>query len=344
MITITHYNKKKLQATKGFMQNSTKKISIIAWLYHNDLADEFFDLLYPLEDLVNIHLCLCQDNNNLNILSKFNSLNSIQNIRYYPNVGADLYSFINTLPDIKTEYFIKIHSKKSLWGVNNKCNWRAMLLDSLIGNRDTLIDNVKYMNKYSLGSIGCRPLIYKDVGSVHSYKVNDICQIIGLVDHPKNNLFVGGNMFMGRTKTYQNYLNENTIELLNNLLELECGKIKENKNGTYSHALERVLGYIGNTQSLKSCPFHSFRIKVLDNQLVNKTKYLHIRKMYNNEIYCIEQPNLYGRVNDDSKDSEIIQIFWKHKQQEILATYQKISQNTYINKIHLTNRANDKVY
>jgi hypothetical protein len=66
--------------------------------------------------------------------------------------------------------------------------------------------------------------------------------------------------------------------------------------------------------------------------------------MYNNEIYCIEQPNLYGRVNDDSKDSEIIQIFWKHKQQEILATYQKISQNTYINKIHLTNRANDKVY
>jgi len=321
-----------------------KKIAILIWMYHNDLAVEFFDLLYPLQDLVDIHLSFCQDNDNLKSLSQFNNLSNIKSISYYPNIGADLYSFINTLPDIETEYFIKIHSKKSLWGVDNKCNWRAMLLDSLIKNRDTLIDNVKYMDKYSLGSIGCRPLIYKDVGSVHSHKVNDICQIIGLVDNPKNNLFVGGNMFMGRTKTYQNYVNENTIELLNNLLELECGKIKENKNGTYSHALERVLGYIGNTQNLKSCPLNTFRIKILDNQLTNKIQYFHIRKMYNNEIYCVEQPNLYGRVNGDSKDLETIQIFWKHKQQEILATYQKISQNTYINKIHLTNRANDKVY
>ena len=326
------------------MQNSIKKTSIIVWLYHNDLVDEFFDLLYPLEDLVDIHLSLCQDNDNSKTLSQFNSLNNIKSINYYPNIGADLYSFINSLADIKTEYFIKIHSKKSLWGVNNKCNWRAMLLDSLIGNRDILIDNIKHMDKYSLGSIGCRPLIYKDVGSVHSHKVNDICQIIGLMDNPANKFFVGGNMFMGRTKTYQNYLNENTVELLNNLLELECGKIAENKNGTYSHALERVLGYIGNTQNLKSCPSHTFRIKVLDNQLVDKIQYLHIRKMYNNDVYCTEQPNLYGRINTDFKDPDIIQIFWKHQQQEILATYQKISQNTYINKMHLSNRANDKVY
>lgn len=313
-----------------------KKISILIWMYHNDLATEFLDLLHPLENLVDIHLSVCQDNNNTEILSKFNSLINVRSINYYPNIGADLYSFINSFANIETEYFIKIHSKKSFWGVNNKCNWRAMLLDCLIGDRDILIDNINYMDKYNLGSIGCRPLIYKDVGSVHSHKANDICQIIGLADNPTNKFFVGGNMFMGRTRTYKNYLNENTVELLNNLLELECGKITENKNGTYSHALERVLGYIGNTQNLKSCPVSTFRIKVLDNQLSDKLEYLHIRKMYNNDVYCTEQPNLYGRINIDPKDSDTIQIFWKHTEQEILATYQKISQNTYINKVHLS--------
>jgi len=64
--------------------------------------------------------------------------------------------------------------------------------------------------------------------------------------------------------------------------------------------------------------------------------------MYNNDIYCIEQPNIYGKIN--SIDTETIEIFWKQRYQGILATYQKISSNTYINRKHITNKVNYKVY
>lgn len=105
-----------------------KKLAILIWMYHNDLAGEFFDLLYPLQDLVDIHLSFCQDNDNLKSLSQFNNLSNIKSITYYPNIGADLYSFINDLSLIQNEYFIKLHTKKSNWeitadAIGDLCYW-----------------------------------------------------------------------------------------------------------------------------------------------------------------------------------------------------------------------------
>ena len=94
--------------------------------------------------------------------------------------------------------------------------------------------------------------------------------------------------------------------------------------------MERVLGYIGAKDGLHPCPLHTFKIKIINPKLLQKNKYLHMRRMYNNDVYCIEQPNFYGKIN--SIDYETMEIFWKQKYQAVLATYQKISSNTYINR------------
>lgn len=304
------------------------KTPILLWLYHNDLVQEFHNLLSPLQDITTLYLACCSENNlDLSILS---SLNNIEKITKYPNVGADLYSFINDLTSINTKYFIKIHSKKSFWGIYNKCNWRAMLLDSLLGSKETLIKNLNYIEKYDLGSVGCGPLLYNNSESFHTSQIEELCHIIGLNNIQKREFFAGS-MFVGKTQIYKNYLTSDNIKILSSKLELEKGKIYEKRRGTYSHALERVLGYIGSEQKLRACPLKTFRIKILNHKL----PYLHIRKMYNNDVYCIEQPNLYGRINGDLSDRETIEIFWKQKNTEILATYQKISTNTYINTRHI---------
>jgi len=309
-----------------------KKLAILIWIYHNDLVGEFFNLLYPLQDLVDIHLSFCQVNDNSKSLAQLNRLCNIKSITYYQNVGADLYSFINTFLNIDNPYFIKLHSKKTRWGINNRCNWRAMLLDSLIGNRETLISNIQYIEKYNLGSIGCGSLIYNNLENKHSDHINQICQKINLEKTVKK-LFFAGTMFMGKTQLFQEYINSNTVNQLNEVLQLEHGKINDINKGTYSHSMERVLGYIGAKDGLHPCPLHTFKIKIINPKLLQKNKYLHMRRMYNDDVYCIEQPNFYGKIN--SIDSETMQIFWKQKYQVILATYKKISSNTYINTRHI---------
>lgn len=311
-----------------------KKLAILIWMYHNDLADEFLELLYPLQDLVDIHLSFCQDNDNLKSLSQFNNLSNIKSITYYPNIGADLYSFINDLSLIQNEYFIKLHTKKSNWGNNGRCNWRAMLLDSLIGNRDTLIKNIQYIEKYKLGSIGCGSLIYNNLENKHSYHINKICQIINLEKTVKK-LFFAGNMFMGKTKLFQDYINSNTINQLNELLQLEGGKINDINQGTYSHGMERVLGYMGAKEKLYPCPLSTFKIRVIDQSLVDKIQYLHIRRMYNSEVYCIEQPNIYGKLLSESAGGKTLQISWRSQGKEILAVYHQISKRIYLNEKHI---------
>ena len=94
-----------------------KKIAVIVWLYHNDLSSEFISLLNSTYDFFDIYLCLCKDNNNAQALSKFQTLSNLKSVSLYPNIGADIYSFINEICCIdhkKYDYFIKIHSKKRI--------------------------------------------------------------------------------------------------------------------------------------------------------------------------------------------------------------------------------------
>ena len=304
-----------------------KKIAVLIWLYHNDLSVEFASLLNNTADIFDIYLCLCEDKNNEQSLSNFSDLSNVKSINFYPNIGGDIYSFINEICLINHkdyDYFIKIHSKKSRWGIKNICNWRAMLLRSLIYNKDNIIRNIKFMDKLNLGSIGCGPLIYENAESMHKNKISQFEELMNIVFTTRR--FVGGNMFMGRTNLFQRYISPHKEDILK-LISAEKGKISEVYSGTYCHAFERILGYIGSVQGLCSAPETSIRILIPNDDIPHKK--LNFVILYNRDIYCIQNPSIYGYINIES--SKYIEILWKHKIPNILQKYQTISKNTYIN-------------
>ena len=300
------------------------KIDILIWLYHNDLTEEFFKLLYPLQDITNLYIALCNDNDNKKTVIKLQQLQNIKSINYYPNIGGDLYSFINDLSLIQNKYFIKLHTKKSNWGYNGRCNWRSMLLDSLIANKNTIQNNIKYIAEQNLGSLGCGSLIYQKTESIHKDKIGQILQICNL--HTNTYRFVGGNMFIGDSALYQKHIIPYKKELCE-LLSLEKGKVDEHRGGTYCHSMERVLGYIGCLKGLEFCPLDTIKIKLQNNNIIN------LRIMYNNELYCLEQPNIYGKLIDFNNN--VFTISWYSNKEESISKYIQIDHNLYINQLYL---------
>lgn len=307
-----------------------KKIAVIVWLYHNDLSSEFISLLNSTYDFFDIYLCLCKDNNNAQALSKFQTLSNLKSVSLYPNIGADIYSFINEICCIdhkKYDYFIKIHSKKSRWGIKNICNWRAMLFTSLIADKDNIIRNIKFMDKFKLGSIGCRPLIYDNTESIHKYKITEFEKIMKV--NFITRYFVGGNIFMGRTKLFQKYIAPYKEDILK-LISTESGKVSETYSGTYCHAFERILGYIGSTQGLLGSPEKSIRIITPSKDI--PAKKLNFVTLYNRDIYCVQNPSIYGYVKDIS--DEHMDVIWNNSTSPTLRTYVKINKNSYIGIRH----------
>jgi hypothetical protein len=307
------------------------KIAILLWLYHLDLTDEFIKIISKLNNIC-LFLGLCNENNNDTYVKKFkDSCIEIADINYYPNTGADLYSFINQLNSLKIQeypYFIKIHSKKSRWGRNFRCDWKTMLIDSLIGSQDILNNNIIKLHNNNFGALGCGATTYQKTESVHRDKVRQILNILGL--NNKDYKFIGGNMFMGDTKLYQSYIGPHKDTLLK-LLSTEQGKVNEVLEGTYCHAMERVLGYIGCINGLESCDLPTITIKL--HQPIKNLDYIHLRKMYNNDIYCIEDPNIYGKVTNCNDDD--FEVLWTTDSNTVLSKYHLISNNTYMNQLYL---------
>jgi hypothetical protein len=311
-------------------------VAIFLWLYHTDLAIEFYDLLKNLSG-ISIYLGLCKDNDNVSVESLFQTLPNLVNIEHYDNEGADILSFLRQLQNISDQdhkYFIKIHSKKSEWGYNNRCNWRAMLLDSLLGDQSILNNNISYIQDNNDGSLGCGSLIYHKNESVHKNQIRHISNICKLRPDCKNK-FVGGNMFMGDTTLYQSVLLPE-LETISDLLGNEKGKVNEIAQGTYCHAMERIFGYIGCYKGLENCQIPTITLKIFDTKLTDQNiTELNFRIMYNAEIYCIEQPSMFGQVSQQHDKS--LQILWQTDSGKILADYTKIDTDKYVNNLYINN-------
>jgi lipopolysaccharide biosynthesis protein len=303
-----------------------KKVSVLLWLYHTDLAEEFKSLLESYSDLVDIHVSLCEDNDNTEAIKTFNTLKNIKSITYYPNCGADVYSFLNELTKINTEYFIKLHSKKSKWGTLRHCDWREILTDSLMGDRETLIRNIKILSQ-NTGYLSCKPLTYTNDEGKNSEKITELLNIIDCQKiNRRKRKFSGGNMFGGNTKLFQKIFSPH-LNTICNLVKKETGQINDILEGKYCHSLERIFGYIANLQD------HSFAYASPDTFKIMtpfSSQYsLNFRIMNNKYIYCVDQLNIYGKIVN--KNKRFLRILWLHRKDADEQYYVPIDKKRFIN-------------
>jgi len=309
------------------MSRSYDKISVLLWLYHTDLADEFYQWLSPLKDHIDLHLSLCKDNNNSKAIAQLSTLNPVT-VNFYPNTGADIYSFIHDIFDVNNPYFIKLHSKKSGWGRYKHANWRHILIDSFIGSSDTLNNNHSLLKSYNGKYLCSAPFICENQEIFHEKKIKQLSSMMSLHQlKDKSKIFSAGNMFGGNTSFFQNTIRPYKTKL-KNLLAREQGKVEE-ESGTYCHSLERIFGYMCQPDIVFTRG-RTIKIRIVGQNIRQKNLHFSITKF--NDIYCLEQPSIYGNIREFSENN--LQVFWLNT--DSLENYHFIGNNTYINTKHVT--------
>lgn len=303
------------------------KISVILYLYHTDLWNEFKKLLVPFKEDIQLYLCLCEDQDNSAILNEA-VLDFDTKISFYPNVGSDVYSFLKVLQHLDTPYFLKIHSKKSLLGQYNQINWRTILLQNLLGNETIFLNNIKTIKDHKdCGSLSNKQLLLTNNENNNTNKIKQICSLINIdYNKIKNKSFFGGNMFLSRTTLFKKYFLNHTDSLLS-LLQNEKGKVDETEDGTYSHSLERLFGYILSLENLNFYHPQEDSIKILNDKAPNG--FFNLVRTYNNDCYVTEDLNVYGNILEQ-KDNESMIIRWLHLQDKPIQKYVYSTQNALI--------------
>lgn len=294
------------------------KIAICLWIYHIDIWDEIKNLLLPHKQNIKVYIGLCNSNHildNNNIL-KFLIDNNIDHAAYYlDNYGSDIPSFLYQLMDIKEKFVIKLHSKKSTLGLYKQINWRAIHFASLLQDNQ-IISNANICKLYDAGIVCNKHFFLCNQENTNSNHINEICRLIDL-DPIHSRCFSAGTMFMAPSDNLQKYL-INYIEPINRLLLNETQKINDYTYGTYTHAMERILGYICLQNKRYSSSQDLPVFAKLENNQSDKG-YFSLIKLYNGECYIDEDIHLYGKIIDTTNN--YFTIKWCHRKDKPVQKY-----------------------
>lgn len=240
---------------------NNNKIPVLIWLYHKDKWNYILSKLVDCKDLAYPVIGLCSDIDYSDIIKSVEENFEDYKIQNFENRGKDILPFLYMISEIDSNYFIKIHSKKSESSYFS--DWFQKSIDSLL-SRDLLINNIDLISKEKIVNTFGRS-IENDVGMIanreftvwnhehtNSNKIEEICGIIGLdYNKVKGVRYVSGTMFLSRTGLFLKYFNNKNLKIISKLLDNEIGDVKDIDHGTYTHSLERIFGYIISVEGMR---------------------------------------------------------------------------------------------
>lgn len=304
-----------------------KKIAVLLWLYHTDLYPTFLNLLSQLDNEIYLYLNLCTDHINGSDIEKiFSSHLSNVTVNYFPNNGGDVLPFLTQLYLIDKndhDYCVKLHSKKSRYGLIKQVDWLSVLLDSLL-RKDNFYSNLQILEHRDM--VGCQSLIHTNQEHNNTNTITEICKRINISrSNFRYKKFIAGNMFFAKMSCLSIF--NNHYYDLKEMLGAETGKISDSEHGTYAHAMERLFGYVGSLRFSIGYPRTS-KIKILCPSLIARK--LHLTTMYNSDCYITENINIYGKILE--KNDQFMKIHWLHKKNQNIQNYWFIGKNTLVNE------------
>lgn len=313
------------------------KTAALIYIYHADIAKEIA-LLFNNLKLCNIDIFLAV-NNELNITDIVNIFDStkIKSIIRVPNMGVDILPFLQQILSLdikKYPYFLKIHTKKSMWGHKNNVNWRTLLMHSLIGSESIFKRNVDILSTNDhIGMIATKGLILRNREFIHAQKIEELCSIFN-IDYKKhkNKAFAAGSIFISKSKPFHDCFTTDKVKQIENLIltNNESGSVKDVfvSSGTYCHSLERIFGYLirQNSMILKGLKLANYRILNKESQ----KGYFSLVQCYDNTCYLEEDLNCTGKIY--SVSSELFIIEWRHlsNHSSFFQKYKKLDDKTLI--------------
>ena len=301
------------------------KSAVILWLYHTDLADEFVELLKPHEKYVDIFLGVCKDHDNHRAESLFKDNFSNVYLEYLNNGGTDILPTLNLLEKCTDyPYIFKLHSKKNNWGMKKQVNWRVLLCNDIL-YKDNFKWTLDRLSQDHIGIVGSNSMIMRNNEYTNASKIAEITDIVDL-DYTKLRIksFIGGNIFAIKTKLLLPFVNQPKLK---RLLSQEIGLMKDDDGGTYVHSMERLFGYMAEYYGKTICGAPC-KTQIILNPRIKKHR-LHLIKLYNNECYVQENPDIYGSILDDN--DRYMRISWLNQDISTIRLYKKLNNKYLIN-------------
>lgn len=283
----------------GLTRPSNLAISLFG--YHPNILDDILSRILKIKTPYVLHLGLTEK-----IYKQYyNSINTKNSVYYYSykNFGADIQCFLDHLQYIDEKYFIKIHTKQSY--LYNTINWLDILLDGLIDDIDVYKNILSMDSNVKIGIISNSMCVLDNFEHTNKEKIQALCAGLRINYNTLiKKRFVSGNIFMSRTKLFRKYFDNPTIKLLFNLLSTETNRVSDKKHGTFSHSLERIFGYIIETNGLEfSDPSH--------NILTIKDSHNNAQQIIIINDKCYEYSNIIN-YNNNSDVGEILEQNQNH--------------------------------
>lgn len=220
------------------------KLAVIVHLYYKNLWPVLSERLKNINVPFDLYISVQEANQKITV-EKLNQFHGTTNVLVFPNKGRDVLPFLLTakmlLHEGSYQYFLKLHSKKSLHRTDGN-EWLTSLLNELIPNDIAPI--VKTLEKGDTGAIGPQGHIVSLTRYLHPNRENiekilrkliNKRQTKYIVDKASLYPFFGGTMFWGRLDFMAPLINRSLPSIR---FEKEKGQV----DGTTAHALERVFG------------------------------------------------------------------------------------------------------
>lgn len=313
-----------------------KKIAVLLYLYDTALWKEYKTLLEPIKNNIVLFLALSKDdfckNNNLIENDAKLSFELAETI-YTDNKGSDIGPFLlqlTTIDSAKYPLFLKLHSKKSLWGIHKNISWRSLLVHSLIGNKNIFDKNIELMyTNPTIGMIGNTGLLLdREKEGFNTELIFDL--LYNTLDIPLEQIarrdlsFLGGSIFLSRTKLFQMYFTKDIIKKLYDMFPI--GIVDDSKQAQVAHSLERIFGYIVNFANLQFANgYIDHKIKIIHQD--SQAKY-DLVKCYDNTCY-IDSNIIYSGTKFDISEKSFL-VNWKYSNKNgFWKKYTKIQKDLY---------------
>lgn len=231
---------------------TSKKIAVFVHLYYHDLWPEIHQYLQNLDHLdFKLFISLCSENSSLDAIEKkIYTLYPDAYIGKYSNKGLDVGPFLLLLKEsyqdpVIYDYFIKIHTKKSL---NTQAIFgdtvRKNLFKTLLGSRKKVNMIMKYLAWENIGMIWPKEYIGMDISNTkNTENIIDIKKILGC-EQGYHCVFY--TMFWSKYSIFQKYFTPHKIEIL-----YEKMLTGWQQDQTPAHALERIFWHIVENENLE---------------------------------------------------------------------------------------------
>ncbi len=238
---------------KQGQEEKTPSIAVHIHLFYEDLLPEFVSYLENIPYKFDLYISLKEDGDLNAVKTKLKELKNtgVVDVRRLPNRGRDLAPLYGPFASeiLKHDYFLHVHSKKSLYSGSEKMGWRQYCLNLLLGSPEQINYIIDLFKKDNAGLI--YPDIYTEIPEIaYSWLANvelgkKLFEEYGLGDMPVVFNYPAGSFFWAATDSLRPLLEHGyTYEDF----PLEAGQT----DGTLAHALERVVPFITAKQGYDS--------------------------------------------------------------------------------------------